>query len=244
MAGGNVPLEGERQDIDRRQAEKLVRKQLATHEVGRRRQRRERREDGEIQHASFEMAKVSAVKVELDAPTQARVMQQNAGNPTAFALLPVAFGDGVIGVDVAAEINGRGGPDVRGFAGIAFRVADDRDRFEAVYFRMTNGSLENPPPPRNVRAIQYIAHPEWTFDRLRTVAPGRYEAGARIGLRRWTHLRIDVRGTRASVFIDDAAEPALVVDDLKLGAGARGQVGLFVDDGTAAYFADLRVRPH
>jgi hypothetical protein len=35
--------------------------------------------------------------------------------------------------------------------------------------------------------------------------------------------------------------PVLTVDDLKLGATARGAVGLWVDIGTDACFADLRI---
>ena len=48
------------------------------------------------------------------------------------------------------------------------------------------------------------------------------------------------------MYLDDAdgGEPVLAVADLKLGATARGAVGLWVDIGTEGYFADLRVVHH
>jgi hypothetical protein len=40
----------------------------------------------------------------------------------------------------------------------------------------------HPPSPRDQRAIQYFAYPDWKLDRLREQYPdGNYEAGADIG---------------------------------------------------------------
>ena len=57
----------------------------------------------------------------------------------------------------------------------------------------------------------------------------------------WTHLRIELDGTTAEVFVGDATEPDLTVSDLKLGADASGGVGLWVDQGSVATFANLTV---
>ena len=43
------------------------------------------------------------------------------------------------------------------------------------------------------------------------------------------------------VFVAGAAEPCLVVNDLKLGE-SRGGIGLFVGPGSLGYFRNLRVR--
>ena len=153
------------------------------------------------------------------------------------------FHDGTIEFDLASGIN----PDswffvrwiARGFAGIAFRVADDLSSFESIYLRPENGQADD--PVRRSHAVQYFAYPDWTFSRFREEAPGVYEAPADIEPNRWTRVRVEVRGARAELWIDDAPEPSLVVEDLKLGADARGAVALFIDAGTRAHFANVTV---
>jgi hypothetical protein len=47
----------------------------------------------------------------------------------------------------------------------------------------------------------------------------------------------------AKAYVNNQPEPVLVVDDLKLGAGARGAIGLWVGNGTEGYFENLVVTP-
>jgi hypothetical protein len=54
-------------------------------------------------------------------------------------------------------------------------------------------------------------------------------------------MRIVVSGTTARLFVHDAAEPALIVNDLKLGS-AEGGVALWIGAGTEGFFSNLRVR--
>ena len=56
----------------------------------------------------------------------------------------------------------------------------------------------------------------------------------------WTHVRIEVTGVRARLFVNGATQPSLIVNDLKRGA-TTGQIGLWIGAGTEAYFRDLRV---
>ena len=153
------------------------------------------------------------------------------------------FHDGTIEFDLASGINPESWFFVRwiarGFAGIAFRVADDLSSFESLYLRPENGQAED--PVRRSHAVQYFAYPDWTFSRFREEAPGVYEAPADIEPNHWTHVRVEVRGARAELWIDDAPDPVLVVEDLKLGPDARGAVALFVDAGTLAHFANVTV---
>ena len=55
-------------------------------------------------------------------------------------------------------------------------------------------------------------------------------------------MRIEVQGTTAKLFVGEAPQPALIVNDLKRGADAHGSVGLYVDNGTDGHFRKLRVR--
>ena len=59
----------------------------------------------------------------------------------------------------------------------------------------------------------------------------------------WTKIKIDVRGTRARLYVHGQEQPTLVVNDLKTGAQGKGAVGLFVGSGTVAHFRTLSVQP-
>jgi hypothetical protein len=183
----------------------------------------------------------NCVAVNLTPEAQARSLRIG-GNAATFAALSAGFSDGSLQVDLAGVLNGKGDPDARAFLGLAFHVGVQAKEFEAVYLRMANGSKNSPPPPapRNVRAVQYIAHPDFHFDVSRSRFPGQYEAGAPVALNTWHTLRLDISGKKLRAFIDGTE--ILAVDDLRLG-GKSGGIGLWVDDGTTGYFSNLRIRP-
>jgi hypothetical protein len=54
-------------------------------------------------------------------------------------------------------------------------------------------------------------------------------------------MRIEVQGNHARLFVHDATQPTLVVNDLKTGVHGRGAVALWLDVGTLAYFRNLVV---
>jgi hypothetical protein len=181
------------------------------------------------------------VALEFTDEQQARALAAPGGNPPTYAIVHRDFSDGVIEVDIAAElIPGKAPPHVRGFVGLAFHVSADLSTYEAIYLRVTNGRLNEvlPPAPRVDRAIQYVAHPDFHFDVSRQQFPGRYERGADIALGRWHHFRIDVRGSRARALVD--GQEALAVEDLRY-PGRRGAVGLWVGEGSRGYFHQLSI---
>ena len=158
-----------------------------------------------------------------------------------FALIPGNFKNGTIEVDLLGRLNGKGLPDARAFVGLAYRVVDGGARFESVYLRPLNGRKTNPPSPRDKRAIQYFAYPDWKFDRLRKEYPdGRYEAGADIADDEWIRLKLDIDDTRVRVSVNGKEEFAPT--DLKAAPEAGG-IGLWVGRGTEGYFSNLRVTP-
>jgi len=149
------------------------------------------------------------------------------------------FHDGVIEAWVAGQPNEGASQTARGFVGIAFRVAADRDRYEAFYIRPTNGRADD--QLRRNHATQYISEPTYPWERLRAETPGQYESYTDLETGAWTHLRIEVAGNRARLFVNDSPQPTLIVNDLKLGADAVGGVGLWVGDETDGYFSDVQV---
>ncbi|MFN9480331.1 MAG: hypothetical protein ACK6C0_13015 [Betaproteobacteria bacterium] len=182
----------------------------------------------------------AAVAVEPSDEAQAALLKGGAGNGPTFALVDAGLGDGTIEVDLAARINGKGQPEVRGFVGIAFHVAPELATWEAIYLRMTNGSRNVPPPPapRNQFAIQYISYPDRYWRKLRQEQPNRYEQPAPVAIETWHRLRIDLAGSVARAAVD--GQEVLTVTDLRF-PGRSGAVGLWVDDGTTGYFSDLRL---
>jgi hypothetical protein len=56
----------------------------------------------------------------------------------------------------------------------------------------------------------------------------------------WTKVKIVVSGLRAQLYVGGAAQPCLVVNDLKLGE-THGQIALWIGLGTEAYFTQLTV---
>ena len=94
---------------------------------------------------------------------------------------------------------------------------------------------------RRNHTIQYAAYPDFTFVRLRKEEPEKYESYVDIPLEEWIHMRIEVLGSLAKLFVDGAARPSLVVSDLKLGARQRGGVGFWIESGTIGYFSGLKI---
>ncbi len=162
-------------------------------------------------------------------------------NPNFAIIEGLDFANGSIEVQLASQVLAEFGPEPRGFIGIAFRISSGLGKFEGVYLRPKN-ARETAQIRRN-RSVQYFSYPGFKFDRLRKEAPGEYETYVDLELGAWTRLRIEVEGDKARVYVHDAVQPTLIVNDLKHGADARGAIGLFLDRGTEAFFRDLKVTP-
>ena len=146
------------------------------------------------------------------------------------------FGDGTIEIDLL----GRTQPVQGSFLGVAFHVADAQT-YEAVYFRPFNFRAAD--STRHSHAVQYVAHPGFTWQKLRSEHPGQYEAAVipEPDGDQWFHVRVVVARPQLSAFVNDAPTPALVVNEFSDPRGARGSVGVWVGDGSAGVFANLRV---
>lgn len=156
-----------------------------------------------------------------------------------FVRIPADFENGIVEVDVLSRLADTAPDYARAFAGLAYRITEGLESFEAVYVRPLNGAKVDPPEPRAQRAVQYFAYPKWNFERLRDEYPdGRYESAADIGPDEWIHLRIVVQEGELRASVD-----GLQVLDLAetKGREARGGIGLFVDIGTEAFFSKLSI---
>jgi hypothetical protein len=149
------------------------------------------------------------------------------------------FSNGTIEVMLLSRLLPNAGAGARGFIGLAFRISRDNSQFESIYIRPTNGRADD--QLRRNHSTQYFSYPDYKFDRLRKEAEGKYESYADMGLDEWIKMKIVVKNAQAKLYLNDNPQPALIVNDLKLGAAGSGAIGLWVDGGTDAFFRDIKV---
>ena len=147
------------------------------------------------------------------------------------------FHNGAIDVDVSGTPAAGAPEDARGFIGVVFRAQSDSG-FEIIYLRPTNSHADD--QLRRNHTTQYSSEPDWPWDRLRKESPGVYESWVDMQPGQWTHMRIEVHGTNASLYVNHAHNPCLIVHDLKLG-DIEGTVGLWIGEDTEGYFKNLTI---
>ncbi|MFM2358691.1 MAG: hypothetical protein RLY16_684 [Bacteroidota bacterium] len=159
--------------------------------------------------------------------------------PTFVRIKDFDFSNGIIELKVLSKLTPRAGDTARGFIGIAFRINENNSAFESIYLRPTNGRAMQ--QIRRNRAIQYFSYPNYKYNILRQTSPGQYESYADMGLNEWIQMKIVVNKQQAILYLNNNSQPALIVNDLKLGPDQKGGIGLFVDIGTEGYFKDLKI---
>ena len=142
----------------------------------------------------------------------------------AATLKDLEMRDGVIDVDVAT-------PASRGFFGIQFRIASDGANAEWVYLRQHKSGLPD--------AMQYTPVLNTGLNWQIYNGPG-FTGAVDIPKDVWFHLRLEVVGAQAKLYVKDMDKPALVMNDLKSGV-QKGQVALAVLTG-ATYFSNFEIR--
>jgi hypothetical protein len=144
------------------------------------------------------------------------------------------FANGVLELDML----GRSQPVQGSFLGVAFRVLDAQTH-DAVYFRPFNFRAAD--ADRHSHAVQYVSHPRWPWQPLRSQHPGEYEKAVvpEPDGDEWFHARDVVERPTVTVFVNGASASCLVVKELS--DRAHGSVGLWVGEGSGGHFANLRV---
>lgn len=163
----------------------------------------------------------------------------NVPNAQAWAEVKGArFHNGEIEVEVAGKPAdaGMAAGGARGFIGIAFRMQGGK--YEYIYLRPTNGRADD--QVRRNHSVQYSEFPDFDYAESRSQAPEKYESYADLEPGVWTRYRITVEGTKARLYVNGAAQPCLIVDDLKLG-DSTGAIALWIGPGTEGYFTGLKI---
>jgi hypothetical protein len=128
----------------------------------------------------------------------------------------------------------------RSFLGIGFRGVDD-ETYDAIYFRPFNFLADN--ALSRSHHVQYISHPVNTWSKLRQEHPGVYEGEIPDppdpdGFFR---ARIEINKPEIRVYVNDAVEPCLVVNELTDRTG--GRIGLWMGNTSDGSFAELVLKP-
>lgn len=147
----------------------------------------------------------------------------------------VDFENGTIEV----RIRGKNNPGLS-FVGVAFRGLND-EIYDAVYFRPFNFVGDNELSRSHM--VQYVSHPENTWQRLRQEHTGVYENAliAPPDPDEFFTARIVIDKPVVRVYVGDDSEPSLVVNELTDRTG--GRVGLWMGNNSDGSFAELVIRP-
>jgi len=161
-------------------------------------------------------------------------LSEAPGEGVAF-LSGIELADGVIEFDVR-------GKDVaqQSFVGVAFHGIN-AEAYDAIYFRPFNFRATD--PVSRSHAVQYHSLPVYTWQKLRTDQPGKYEQAVNPvpDPNAWFRARVVIASPKVSVFVADAKDPCLVVNQLS--DRKKGLVGLWVGNNSGGAFANLTIIP-
>jgi hypothetical protein len=146
-------------------------------------------------------------------------------------LKEIEFETGTIEIDLLGENN-----PGKSFIGIAFNI-EDKKTFEAIYFRPFNFVATE--QARKDHMVQYVYHPEFTWYNLRENRTMEFEneIPEPPDPNQWFNAKIVVSEKEVKVFVDEIAEPVLVVE--RLTKSSSKKIGLWVGNGSSGRFRNL-----
>lgn len=127
----------------------------------------------------------------------------------------------------------------RSFIGIAFHGQNDTT-FDAVYCRPFNFLTTD--SVRHIHAIQYIAHPRFTWQKSRSEYNGIYEKGINNppNPNDWFSMTLVVDAKIVKAYINDNENPSLEVN--KFSSFSKGKIGIFVADNSGGDFEKITIQ--
>jgi len=134
----------------------------------------------------------------------------------------LSFKDGIIEADMAWP------PDKGGYIGLAFRIKDSR-HYDVVYFR--------PESSGTINAIQYMPAKKADFDWWDYEAD-KYQAKATLPLHSWFHVKLVVKGSTLTVFLNNQPKAAMVYNALDSSLKS-GSVGYWFGNSEVGAFRNL-----
>jgi sugar lactone lactonase YvrE len=140
-------------------------------------------------------------------------------------LKDVEFENGVIEVDMAVQ-------RLRSYPGILFRMQSQTE-YERVYLRPHRAGFYPD-------AVQYVASFNG-IDSWQLYNGKGMTAAVVLPYNEWFHVKIEVQGSQARVFINNSEQPLLSITDLQHGT-CKGTIGLYGPTDGSAYFSNFSYR--
>jgi len=165
---------------------------------------------------------------------QKDAIELNTENSSGIGIIEdLEFEKGIIEIELLGENN-----PGKSFIGVAFNIQDE-ETYEAVYFRPFNFVAEE--QIRREHMVQYIFHPEFTWNKLRDERTGEFEKGILTPPNPddWFKARIHVKENTVEVYVNDLKEPSLVVD--RLSTSKSKKIGVWTGFGSSGRFKNLMV---
>ncbi|HET8859361.1 hypothetical protein [Marivirga sp.] len=133
------------------------------------------------------------------------------------------------------KIKGENAPG-KSFVGLAFNVQND-STYEAVYFRPFNFVAED--SFRKNHMVQYIAHPVYTWDKLRQERTDEFEGELKTppSPDDWFFAKIELLNEKVRVYINEEKNPVFVVD--RLAKPESGKIALWTGHESSGRFKEL-----
>jgi hypothetical protein len=165
-----------------------------------------------------------------------------------FIKLEDKEGEGLVWLPVKNFKNGEitvwmRGKDVlqRSFIGIIFHGLDDKT-YDAVYCRPFNFFAKD--SVRKIHAIQYVAHPTFTWKKLREERNGVFEKEIvnPPDPNGWFKMRLVIRDKSVEGYINEATKPSLTIE--KLNDRHDGKIGIFMGDGAGGDFEKISIKDY
>ena len=168
-----------------------------------------------------------------------------SGDSGAYLKISESKKEGIIWLPVKDFKNGTieiemRGKDVfqRSFIGIAFHGVDD-SKYDAVYCRPFNFFAKD--SVRRIHAVQYISHPDFTWEKLRKERNAVFEKEIinPPNPNEWFIMKLVIDSTTVKAYINNANAPSLIIE--KLNNRTSGKIGLFTADSSGGDFKIIKI---
>lgn len=134
------------------------------------------------------------------------------------------FKDGIIEADIASPNGGSG------YIGLAFRIKDEH-HYETIYFR--------PGYSRTFDAVQYMPELHQDFNWW-SYEDHKYQARAILPLTSWFHVKLLIKGTTMTVFVNNDPTPVYTYNELDDSLDS-GSVGFWLGNSKMGAYKNLVV---
>jgi len=184
----------------------------------------------------YKSAKLKAVNrdIEIVSSDTGAYLKVSESKKEGIVWLPFKdFNNGTIEIEMR-------GKDIfqRSFIGIAFHGVDDNN-YDAVYCRPFNFFATD--SVRRIHAVQYISHPNFTWEKLRKERNAVFEKEIinPPNPNDWFTMKLVVNNTTVKAYINNASQSSLTVE--KLNNTTSGKIGLFTAGSSGGDFKIIKI---